>query len=176
MLLRLRGKSAPHSVSLPGGREDARTIPGETSSAPSPLGGKDRMRGNLQNLPRQEQGDPAAHARPYEHGRRSLQHVRADRRGLAKPRTDGAVLEPPAGLAVAGIVETQGTRAVRPRPCSERACLDAPHFRPEAAEPDEDGLARLRLLEAIGDRHGRTRVRLDHEQLQIFAVHLMLLS
>ena len=36
----------PHSVSLPGGREDARTILDENSRVPSPLGEKDRMRGD----------------------------------------------------------------------------------------------------------------------------------
>ncbi len=37
----------PHSVSLPKGREDVRTTLGENSGVPSPLGEKDRMRGNL---------------------------------------------------------------------------------------------------------------------------------
>ena len=37
----------PHSVSLPKGREDARTILGDNSGVPSPLGEKDRMRGDF---------------------------------------------------------------------------------------------------------------------------------
>ena len=36
----------PHSVSLPEGREDARILAAGNSSVPSPLGGKDRMRGD----------------------------------------------------------------------------------------------------------------------------------
>ena len=39
-------KVPPHSVSLPEGREDPRTVLGESYSVPSPLGEKDRMRGD----------------------------------------------------------------------------------------------------------------------------------
>ena len=41
------GEVPPHSVSLPEGREDPRTILGENYSVPSPLGEKDRMRGHF---------------------------------------------------------------------------------------------------------------------------------
>ena len=44
------GEVPPHSVSLPEGREDPRTVLGESYSVPSPLGEKDRMRGDFTNL------------------------------------------------------------------------------------------------------------------------------
>jgi hypothetical protein len=39
----------PHSVSLPKGREDARITAEAVFSVPSPLGEKDRMRGDFGN-------------------------------------------------------------------------------------------------------------------------------
>jgi NADH dehydrogenase [ubiquinone] 1 alpha subcomplex assembly factor 7 len=43
------GEVPPHSVSLPEGREDPRTIRSENSGVPSPFGEKDRMRGDFPN-------------------------------------------------------------------------------------------------------------------------------
>ena len=47
LLARQLAEVPPHSVPLPGGREDARTILDENSRVPSPLGEKDRMRGDF---------------------------------------------------------------------------------------------------------------------------------
>jgi hypothetical protein len=41
-----RFQRPPHSVSLPKGREDPRTRAAQNSGVPSPLGEKDRMRGD----------------------------------------------------------------------------------------------------------------------------------
>ena len=122
----------------------------------------------------QEQGNPAAHARPHEHRGASLERSRANRLGLCEPCADGAVLEPSAGFAMAGVVEPQASGAVLPRPIAERARLDAFHRRPEAAEPDKYRLVCLRFLKAVGDGHGWPGLRAGHEHLQFLAVHLML--
>ena len=50
----------PHSVSLPEGREDARTLAAGSSGVPSPLGEKDRMRGDSRIQPQRH--------RPYRAG------------------------------------------------------------------------------------------------------------
>ena len=136
----------------------------------------DFQRGDLRKLPRQEQGNPAAHARPHEHRGRPLQRVRANRRGLPEPRANRALLEPAAGLAMARIIEPQGSRAVRLGPLRQRARLDASHVRLEAAEPDKRRLACFGLLEAAGDGYWGLAIGAGHEQLQFFAVHPMLLS
>ncbi len=44
---RLLGKVPPHSVSLPKGREEPRILAAVSSRVPSPLGEKDRMRGDF---------------------------------------------------------------------------------------------------------------------------------
>jgi hypothetical protein len=41
------GEVPPHSVSLPEGREDPITCAADISGVPSPLGEKDRMRGDF---------------------------------------------------------------------------------------------------------------------------------
>ncbi len=46
VLAHVGGNGPPHSVSLPKEREDARNTLGENSGVPSPLGEKDRMRGD----------------------------------------------------------------------------------------------------------------------------------
>ena len=78
---------------------------------------------------------------PIDEPIKNLRAVRRveDRLRFFQPAGDGAVLELPARLAVAGIVEARHRRARAPRPMVERLRLGALHVGTEAAEPEEPG-------------------------------------
>src|SRR5208337_4476828 len=146
------------------------------AAAPAPLGERAGVRGDFRiESPREQKRDPAAHARAHEDRRAIAEGVPADRGGLVEPRTDGAVLEPAAGFAMAGVIESEAAGAVRPRPSGQRIGFHAFHFGLKAAEPDKCWLIFLRLAETVSDRHRPFAAGTNWEQLQFFAVHPMLL-
>ena len=133
------------------------------------------MRGNFRKHSREQKRDPASHARSHEYRLALRQSMPADRGGLGKPGADGSVLEPAARPAMAGVIESEASSAVRLGPARKRRRLHAPHFRLEAAEPDEGWLIFFRLSETVRDLDGGYAIGPNREELQFFAVHPMLL-
>jgi hypothetical protein len=83
-----------------------------------------------------EERQPPAHGRADED--RPVRHMGAqDRERVLEPARDGALLEAPARLAVAGVVEAHEAPPGPRRPGIQRLGLGGPHVGAEAAEPDD---------------------------------------